>query len=313
MGTLNGFVYVFFGAGDGSFMLARTLTTPRDNLKSIAVGDLTGDGRPDIVATGGGSSYVLFRGTSTGSFSQPQAVELGAYLYSSAVGHFDGDGILDVAMGSMATSDLGVYVFRGGPAGLVLTSKSPLNGYSAALSAGDVDGDGKQDLISNADGVAQLLFGRGDGTFAPAVQHTLGAEYGGYLVSIVDVNSDGRRDLVSTIRVPPTGGFSVVLNLGARALGQTMPGTIACGRGPLLVADWTRDSLPDVVCAARDLSLTVGNGDGTFRGWFPIAAPDIGAGANDYISSVAADLNHDGRVDIVQAGGHSLAVYRVQP
>lgn len=200
-------------------------------------------------------------------------------------------------------------------------------GYDPAFAAvGDVNGDGKLDLVitnscASSDingqcagpGKVGVLLGNGDGTFQSAITY----DSGGYLagpVAISDVNRDGAPDLliVNSCETLDANGQcttgDVVSILTGRGDGSFQPGTTLStgGHGAnLAVTDINGDGKPDLVitnrcidtaCAMLDtyVSVLLGNGDGSFQTAVNYDSGGLGA------SSVAiADLNADGRADMV--------------
>lgn len=138
-----------------------------------------------------------------------------------------------------------------------------------AMSAGDVDGDGKIDLVvADAGGDAVgVFFGNGDGTFIePPSTYELTDFAGLRAVTLADVNADGRLDVLLVSET--SNALLVMLNLGGGVFGT--PRDFGAGAGPvaLVVGDWNRDTRVDVaVVNDIDDSITVllGDGTGAFR------------------------------------------------
>jgi hypothetical protein len=160
----GGNVLVQLGNGDGTFQAAVKYPTGGSGL--LAVGDLNGDGKPDVVVvsvpnirpTGsqqisGTIAVLLNNGDGT---LQPAVIYgVGAGVYSVSMGDFNGDGKTDLAV----IDGFGVTVLLGNGDG---TFRNPLTYGAPALYAavGDVNGDGKPDLVTvddTDDGVTVLL------------------------------------------------------------------------------------------------------------------------------------------------------------
>jgi hypothetical protein len=133
----------------------------------LATGDFNGDGKIDLVVTGISANLAtspsidIFLGNGNGTVGSAIPVGgAGDYLGTPAVGDFNGDGKLDLAVGS-TNGDSGVIVFLGNGDGTFhFGGIYAPGGLSVAVA--DINGDGNLDIITN--GVSVLL-GNGDGTF----------------------------------------------------------------------------------------------------------------------------------------------------
>jgi hypothetical protein len=243
----------------------------------VAIGDLNGDGHPDLVVTDSYGSVNVMLGNGDGTFQAPITYGTGPWGNISVVlVDLNGDGHLDMVVDNWYFDENSPYYGSG--AVIVLmgngdgTFQSPVSyspgGYGLpALAVADVNGDGKLDIVTDSCGspngagecyapaLIGVLLGNGDGTFQPAVTSwAVEGEIDLTSVTVADVNGDGKPDIIRT---------------GAYA---------------------------DVLC------VLLGNGDGTFQ-------PPVyyGPGGPMPFPVAVADLNGDKKLDLV-VGLNSAAV-----
>jgi len=161
---------------------------------------------------------------------------------------------------------------------------------------GDFNGDGRPDLAvaNNTDNTVNVLFGRGDGTFANTKTYNVCRSP--MAIATADLNGDGRPDLIAVCRSLPGKDLAVVLNSTAGFLppkGYPDGGETATS---LAVADFDEDGIPDIVVGDSDfISFLKGNGDGSFQ------APSVYSAGADVLSLAVGDFNNDGKLDIACA------------
>jgi FG-GAP-like repeat/FG-GAP repeat len=134
--------------------------------QSVAIGDLNGDGKPDLATTNFGVntvSVLLNRGD--GSFQAEVEYPTGLAPYSVAIGDLNGDGNPDLATANVKANTVSVLLNRGD--GSFQRRRDYATGrlpYSVAI--GDLNGDGKPDLATaNLADTVSVLLNRGDGGF----------------------------------------------------------------------------------------------------------------------------------------------------
>jgi hypothetical protein len=178
-----------------------------------------------------------------------------------------------------------------------------------SVAIADLNADGRPDLaVANAaSNTVSVLLGNGDGTFATNADFGTGAHPS--CVAIADLNADGRPDLAVANWDSST--VSVLLGNGDGTFGTRMDFITGIHPASVAIADLNADGRPDLVVAeagafVRDrlgghyagiaTSVLLGNGDGTFGTRTDLIA------AYGPISAAIADLNADGRPDLVVAG-----------
>ncbi len=283
----QGQVSTFLGDGTGEFAFVGSYSVGGDLGTDVAVGDLTGDGFPDVVVsmvtnTSRGGLWFL-SGNGDGTLGAGEQLYSGEY-WSVELGHIDGDLHLD-----MVTDD---FVYLGDGTG-GFTVSSPGEGGGAIA---DFNGDGVADLAdgnssgSTTDIVVRL--GNGDGTFAPGVAYP-GGTWAGHSLLAVDITGDGTLDLVETGGFDGAGGIAVLPGNGDGTFGVAHRSRIGAGGLDVAVADLDHDgSLDAVVSVHGSLVILLNNGDGTFLN----RTHDISGSS---AARALVDLDSDGNLDFI--------------
>jgi hypothetical protein len=231
-------------------------------------------------------------GKGGGKFKPPVAYAAGAVPNSVAVGDFNNDGKLDLAVSDGGASPA-ISILLGNGNGTF----QPLIGTAVAsspyfLAAGDFNGDGKLDLavVLPSNGAVLILLGNGDGTFRTGQMYAVGDSP--IFVAVGDLNGDKKLDLVvSNYGYGADGFISILLGNGDGTFGPSTQ--YAMGSYPLgvTIADLNGDGKPDLAVANNSLSILLGNGDGTFQ-------PPVNYAVRAPYMAVAADFNLDGKPDL---------------
>ncbi|MGA7446806.1 MAG: FG-GAP-like repeat-containing protein [Terriglobales bacterium] len=329
-----GEVAVLLGNGDGTFQPAVVYGTGAYDASSVAVGDVNGDGIPDLIAgnfclaenpqggecEGYGIVSVLL-GNGDGTFQPAVTYSTGAYTtLSVALGDLRGDGILDLIASNYADAnyDAGsASVLPGNGDGTFQPAVNyPTGGQIAnSIVIADVNGNGIPDLVvanqlqSNGgqEGYVGVLLGNGDGTFQPAVAYDSGGP-NSESVAVGDLRGNGILDVVVADGYDNDNVVGVLLGNGDGTFQPPVTYLLkGLGNRGVAIGDVNGDGIPDLVviticekikgagCYGEGIvSVLLGNGDGTFQA--PIAYSSDGYGG---LAITLADVNGNGRPDII--------------
>jgi Bacterial Ig domain/FG-GAP repeat len=223
----------------------------------VAVGDINGDGTPDIVAAagaGGGPHVKIFNGANNSLIREFFAYGAG-FLggVNIATGDVNGDGIADIVTGAGAGGGPHVKVFDGKTGGLLREffayDASFRGGVNVAV--GDVNGDGIGDIVTGAGASGGPHVKVFDGKTGNVIQSFFaydGAFHGGVTVATVDINNDGYADVVTGAGAsggPHVKVFDAVSHVAVRsffAFPATFQGGVRVAAG-----DLNADGVPDLI------------------------------------------------------------------
>lgn len=208
----NGPGAVYQNDGKGTFSSAGSGAVPPDGdaVTAVAVGDLDGDGRPDLVVANSTPDSVPLRiyfnaGTPTHiqltSAPEGTVPERDWIVAAIALADLDGDGSLDLLLATPGATD-GVelrLLLNHGTAFEVAKGRLPSDppGAITALATGDVDGDGAMDIVVVGAGQDRLLLNDGAGHFFDATAGAMPLDASkGTSVALVDLDRDRDLDLV---------------------------------------------------------------------------------------------------------------------
>jgi FG-GAP-like repeat/FG-GAP repeat len=250
----DGTLTVFFNNAQapGSFGAPVILSSP--GASQVAIGDMNGDGLPDLVSAD--FNVSLFLQTSPGTFASPVSLYSGGANWV-AVGDLNGDGIPDIAL----TDSVGVKVLIHTGAASSVTYAAPVSVFTQSLDPGitganviaiaDVNGDGLNDLIITDPGpvgspptVDVLLQDPAHkGTFLAPVSYPLNDNNIAQSIVVTDVNGDGKPDIV----IGGTVGVDVLLQGATAGTFSAATSYPVGGASEIAVTDVNGDGLLDIV------------------------------------------------------------------
>ena len=286
-----------------TFGAVTTYGTGGSRPSSLAVADVNGDRKPDLLLVNTTSNTVsVLLGMGTGSFGAATTFSTGvdSRPLSLAVADVNGDGKADVLTANSYADAVGVLLGTGtGSFGAVTQVSTGVFTQPYNLAVADVNGDGKADVLTANWGTnsAGVLLGTGTGSFGPVTIYSTGSLP--YDIAVADVNGDGKPDLLTANSVSSTAG--VLLGTGTGSFGAVTAFSTGTNSYPhgLAVADVNGDRKPDLLTANTNSTAGVllGTGTGSFG-----AATTFSTGSNSQSNDIViADVNGDGQPDLLTA------------
>lgn len=321
---INGTLMAALGQGNGSFNTAVSSDFYQIvNVTQMAFTDLNGDGHTDLIA--GGGTLGIYMGNGDGTFAAPttaaQYIVDSATEQGIALADFNGDGITDIAQLGGDYKQVALFFgngkgqFRGAP---LVTNASDPNGINWNMeTTGKYTTSGYSDAVflhaipAGVEMLTGVNDGKGNFTFMQSLAGGVPADLQ-YIQPIhADLNGDGKEDLVFT---GVAGNVTVALSKGdgtfAAPVSVNLPSTLACpvyyGAAGDVNGDGKTDLVipygGDVACGSANgapsgFYVLLGKGDGTF------ATPAFTQAGMELYSTTLADINGDGRLDLILDDG----------
>ncbi|HXM44018.1 MAG TPA: FG-GAP-like repeat-containing protein [Bryobacteraceae bacterium] len=316
--------WVLPGNGDGTFQPGVAYATDNGG-QGIAVADFNQDGKLDFavgsnigpfvtVALGNGDG--TFRAGTNYGFVEGYGVD---QMVAARLGN---DGNLDIVEADPNNREL--HVMLGSSHG-VLGAPSTISicGVPWWVAAGDVNGDGKLDIVAIGgansgcgvgDNSVAVLLGNGNGTFQTPVYYSIGNDTtnnsSGAVVALAALTANRRLDIVVSNN---DGSLSVLLNTGSGVFGAATVISGVTGTSEyILSGDFNGDGKLDLALPDYDnntVKILLGKGNGAFRP--PASVPDVPQGPGGL---TVGDFNKDGNLDLAvtsngAANGGGVAIF----
>ncbi len=312
---------VFFGATKA------TVTAASETSLTVTVP--TGATYENIAVTNLGSNLSAFSSkpftvTLSGSlsFSTKQDKATSAEPYETCISDIDGDGKPDIAVVNNSSNSVSVLRNTSTPGTVSVAAKIDFTTEAnpQSLTAGDIDGDGKPDLVltnygSNSISVLRNISIPGTASFAAKVDFSTGASSGPAAVSIGDLDADGKPDLATVNSTTNT--VSVFLNTSTTgSINFASKVDFATEALPYAVSinDIDGDGKPDISVANFSGSSFSVLRNASTTGTIAFAPKvDYTTGAGSQASGICAgDLDGDGKADITVtiASSNKVSVFR---
>ena len=247
-------VGVLLNAGNGTFLAQTSYSSAGSGARAVTVTDVNNDNQLDIVVANAGTNSVgvlLNRGNgtflaqttySTGATSVPRGL---------TVADVNNDNQIDIVVANTGTHNVGVLLNAGNGTFLAQTTYTSATSSPRGVTVADVNNDNQIDIVVANAGTHNVgvLFNLGNGTFLAQTTYATGASSSPQSISVVDINSDNKPDIV----VANSGkhNVGVLLNTGNGTF--LAPITFSTGTAStpqsVGVVDVNSDNKPDIVVA----------------------------------------------------------------
>jgi hypothetical protein len=310
-----------------------------DSPRCIAVADVDGDGKLDIVVGDQASSSVLvYRNLATpgtlslDSFAAPVSFAAGSYPHGLRVADLNGDGLPEILVANYSSHSISILQNQGSAGTLTTNSFAPQYVLAAGpnptdIAVADFNGDGRPDLVTTAFSGTQLSVFRnvvGPGTAVSnwfTLDTTLPALPGSLEFAVADLDGDAKSDLI----VASVHGYAISVYRNLADTGAFHAGSFAARvdfgtpgwAHNVNVADFNGDGKPDLTVTGELGSYMAvfqnQSTPGSFTASSLAARVDFPTGWNAW-GVAAGDLDGDDRPDIVFANTYddTLTFYRNQ-
>jgi hypothetical protein len=295
---------VYLGQGNGRFTGGQAFSTGDSTRYMLAV-DVSGDGKPDLVAANEAIDFgaSVFISNGNGTFQPARQYAVTTNTYGVAAADFNGDGKRDLAYVGTTDGRVAILINKGN--GTFKDATFTANTFGGkSIVAGDVNGDRKADLVvaNPSSNALSVLLGAGNGTFTKiATDITSGISQPNF-VALADFNNDRKLDLVAINEFSDEVRVKLGNGNGTFAAGRAF--STASTPTQVAVLDIDRDGRLDLIASCRSdgttdvsggVSILRGRGDGTF------ADQQIRTAHTSPSAVAIADYNRDGKLDIIAA------------
>ncbi len=323
-----------FGTGiSANFYKPKVDFATATNPLSVAIGDLDGDGKPDLVVANSNSNTVsVLRNTftsgsiSTSSFASKVDFASGNFTRYVAIADVDGDGKLDVVV--VNNNNISVLHNIATPGNIDASSFEAKVDFDllftgpVAVTTADIDGDGKPELIaanSTANSVSVLRNTSTPGNISMAAKVDFAAGGTPFFISAGGLDGDGKPDLVVANASVPTNTVSVFRNtsttgsITASSFAAKVPFTTGPIPRSVVIGDVDGDSKPDLVVTNSDVTNTTlsilrnSSTPGSITASSFATKADLTTGTSPYYVAIG-DADGDSKPDIIVANQNSNTI-----
>ncbi|CAF4246712.1 unnamed protein product [Rotaria sp. Silwood2] len=251
---------------------AQTIFINDSHPRHVAIGDLNNDNYLDLVVVNSGIDNIgIRRGYGNGTFSSQitYSTGFGSIPYWVAIGDFNNDTLLDIAVANYGTHNIGIFLGNSNGSfsnqiTFPLDSSRPVS-----LAIGDFNQDNRLDIavVNNGTFNIAILLGYGNGSFKMHTTYHMGYDSMPYSIVVADFNNDNKVDLV--VVNYGTSNLAILLATGNGIFSiskySTGNGSYPCS---VAVDYFNDDNFIDIAIvnsATNTIGIFLGHGNGTFK------------------------------------------------
>ena len=265
----------------------------------VGIGDVNGDGAADVLGRrNSNQNFYLFRSNGKGAFRSAPTLHTRGLARDATrfftVGNLAGSRAADLVWEDKAGGLWLATAQRSGRLGSV--QALPRMANAVFLGVGDLDADGRRDLVFRRGADLHALRGLGSGRFATTEYGPISAPAGIIRMRLANVGGSRNPDLVGT---NSNGTLIASIHNGVRAFGTSVLTKIGAQASAIIrVGDWNRDGINDLITrhqSGDQLVLRLGTGTGAFKSGIIMGT---GWKSVNRLTAVG-DVTGDGKPDLV--------------
>jgi len=259
-------INVLVNKGNGTYNTRKIYEMGNYGVDRIAVGDVNGDGKQDIVAAGSSNEKIhIMLNNGSGGFSSVTSFDGDGTIFNIFLANIDGDSDLDIITGNHQYSPEGdsySVFFNNGSGNFSSRTDYPVSDFINSIQVANIDGDSDNDLILGYEYGTKISVAKnnGSGVFGALSDFNGGSS----LYTIKAVNLDGDSDIDVVASDLDNNYPQIFTNNGTGSFTASNGPSLGGTQLDILTADVDGDGDQDLIGGTSGVSVAKNNGNGTF-------------------------------------------------